>query len=269
MEESEMAINIILAGPRGRMGSEAVKMVMNEPEFKLVACIDRKHDGALLKEIEGQPDLAVPIYSDIRKCFEEIEADVLIDLTVPETGYLHTKTAIEFNIRPVVGTTGFTEEQIEELKGLSQEKNLGGLIAPNFAIGAVLMMKFSEMAAKYMRDVEIIEKHHDRKLDAPSGTAKKTAEMIQNARDSKKQGHPDEEETMKGARGAEFDGMRIHSVRLPGLVAHQEVIFGSGGQTLTIRHDSLDRTSFMDGIRVCVLHVMDERELIYGMENII
>src|SRR5690606_37495397 len=151
-------------------------------------------------------------------------ADVLIDLTVPEVGYIHTKAAIEHSIRPVIGTTGFTNEQITELKELAKQKNIGGIIAPNFAIGAVLMMKFSQLAAKYLPDVEIIEKHHDQKVDAPSGTAVKTAELIMESRGYKKQGHPDEQETINGARGAEFEGMHIHSVRLPGLVAHQEVI---------------------------------------------
>ncbi|MFC4022960.1 4-hydroxy-tetrahydrodipicolinate reductase [Oceanobacillus longus] len=264
-----MAINIILAGPRGRMGSEAVNMVLNEPDFKLVACIDRKHDGEQLTDIQGLPNKDVPIFKEIEECFQQVNADVFIDLTIPEVGYYHTKTAMENNIRPVVGTTGFTDEQIVELSQLAQTKKTGCIIAPNFAVGAVLMMKFSEMAAKYFSDVEIIEKHHDRKLDAPSGTAKKTAELIRNTREAKKQGHPDETETIRGARGAELDGMRIHSVRLPGLVAHQEVLFGSSGQTLSIKHDSLNRESFMEGIKLSVYKVMEMDELTYGLENIL
>ncbi|MGJ9456798.1 4-hydroxy-tetrahydrodipicolinate reductase [Oceanobacillus sp. CF4.6] len=264
-----MAINIILAGPRGRMGSEAVNMVLNEHDFKLVACIDRKHDGEQLTDIEGLPDKNVPIFKEIEECFQQVKADVFIDLTIPEVGYYHTKTAMENNIRPVVGTTGFTDEQIVELSHLAKTNKTGCIIAPNFAVGAVLMMKFSEMAAKYFSDVEIIEKHHDRKLDAPSGTAKKTAELIMNTREAKKQGHPDETETIQGARGAELDGMRIHSVRLPGLVAHQEVLFGSSGQTLSIKHDSLNRESFMEGIKLSVYKVMEMDELTYGLENIL
>jgi len=131
------------------------------------------------------------------------------------------------------------------------------------------MMKFAKEAAKYLPNVEIIELHHDRKLDAPSGTAKKTAQMIAEVREERKQGHPLEEETMAGARGADFEGMRIHSVRLPGLVAHQEVIFGGNGQLLTIRHDSFNRESFMDGIVYCVKKVMELEQLVYGMENIL
>lgn len=262
-------INVIIAGPRGKMGSEAVKMVTNEEDFRLVACLDHKNGGKSLSDLADFPNLDVPIYEDIDECFASVEADVLVDLTVPEVGYIHTKKAIENNIRPVIGTTGFTQEQIIELSELSKSKNLGGIIAPNFAIGAVLMMKFSQMAAKYLPDVEIIEKHHDNKLDAPSGTAVKTAEMIRETRDFKKQGNPNEKETLIGARGAEFDGMRIHSVRLPGLVAHQEVIFGGEGQLLSIKHDSFNRASFMDGVKFSIEKTFELTELVYGLENII
>lgn len=262
-------VKVIVAGPRGRMGKEAVRMVQETGHFELAAVLDRKYDGQRLGDLEGFDGVDVPVFTDIHQCFSEVEADVLIDLTTPETGYVHTKTAIEHNIRPVVGTTGFTDGQLEELKQLAKEKGVGCIIAPNFAIGAVLMMKFSQMAAKYMDSVEIIELHHDKKLDAPSGTAIKTAQMISKVREEKKQGHPDEKETMTGARGAEMEGMHIHSVRLPGLIAHQQVLFGADGQTLTIRHDSYNRASFMSGVKVCVETVMNVDTLIYGMENIL
>jgi 4-hydroxy-tetrahydrodipicolinate reductase len=182
---------------------------------------------------------------------------------------LHTKTALTHNVRPVVGTTGFSKSELEELATICREKQLGCIIAPNFAIGAVLMMKFSQMAAKYFEDIEIIEMHHDQKLDAPSGTAVKTAEMISAVRDAKKQGHPNEKETINGARGADYDGMHIHSVRLPGLIAHQQVLLGSDGQTLTIRHDSYNRSSFMSGVKVAVETVMKINTFVYGLENIL
>jgi len=264
-----MTINIILAGPRGRMGSEAVKMIEKVDDFKLVACIDHKNNGKSLKDLGPSFQSDVPIFENIEECFDANKADVFVDLTVPESGYIHTKSAIEHNVRPVIGTTGFTNEQISELTEITRDKKLGGIIAPNFAIGAVLMMQFSKIAAKYFKDVEIIEKHHDRKLDAPSGTAVKTAEIIRETRDPKHQGHPDEKETMQGARGAEVDGLRIHSVRFPSLVAHQEVIFGGAGQLLTIKHDSFNRESFMEGIKFSIEQVMDLQELIYGLENIL
>jgi 4-hydroxy-tetrahydrodipicolinate reductase len=264
-----MTINVILAGPRGRMGSEAIKMIERTNELKLVACIDYKNDGKTLKEVDQEFASDVPVFGKADECFDNIKADVFVDLTIPETGYIHTKSAIEHHIRPVIGTTGFTSEQISELTEMTKNQKLGGIIAPNFAIGAVLMMQFAKMAGKYFTDVEIIEKHHDRKLDAPSGTAVKTAELIRESRNYKKQGHPEEKETIQGARGADFDGMRIHSLRLPGLVAHQEVIFGGAGQTLTIQHDSLNRESFMDGIRFSIEQVMDLNQLVYGLENIL
>jgi 4-hydroxy-tetrahydrodipicolinate reductase len=263
-------IRIIIAGPRGRMGREAVQLTAGTSHFELIAVIDHKHDGRMLRDLDGFHSLPnVPVYSDIEKCFQENEADVLIDLTTPEVGMHHARTALQYNIRPVVGTTGFTKEELQELEQTCSEKSLGCIIAPNFAIGAVLMMKFSQMAAKYFNDVEIIEMHHDQKLDAPSGTAVKTAEMIAAVRSSKQQGHPNEKETITGARGGNFDGMHIHSVRLPGLVAHQQVLFGSEGQTLTIRHDSYHRGSFMSGVRVAVDTVMNLDSFVYGLENIL
>ncbi|KAA9026108.1 4-hydroxy-tetrahydrodipicolinate reductase [Niallia endozanthoxylica] len=260
---------IIIAGPRGRMGSEAVKLVERTEHFELVAVIDHKHGGKRLNEVEGVSTLPVPVFANINDCLSEIKADVLIDLTTPEVGMHHTKTALEFGVRPVVGTTGFTNENLAELEELCQQKETGCIIAPNFALGAVLMMKFSQMAGRYFQDVEIIELHHDKKLDAPSGTAVKTAEMIAEVRQEKSQGHPDEKETLPGARGADFSGMHIHSVRLPGLIAHQQVMFGAEGQTLTIRHDSFDRFSFMSGVKLAVDTVMNLNTLVYGLENII
>lgn len=261
-------VKIVIAGPRGRMGREAVKLVMDTEYFDLVAVLDHKHDGMLLSSIEGFQNCDVPIYSNIESCFQQISADVLIDLTTPEVGMLHARTALQYGVRPVVGTTGFTKEDLTELDNLCRDKELGCIIAPNFALGAVLMMKFAQMAGKYFNDIEIIELHHDQKLDAPSGTAVKTAEMIAEVREQKSQGHPNEKETIPGARGANFDGMHIHSVRLPGLIAHQQVMFGSEGQTLTIRHDSYNRASFMSGVKLAVDTVMKVDSFVYGLENI-
>ncbi|GGB33352.1 4-hydroxy-tetrahydrodipicolinate reductase [Virgibacillus dakarensis] len=264
-----MTIKIIIAGPRGKMGSEAIHMVENEASFNLVACVDRINGGSQMKDVEGLPNLDVPIFEDAVACFGQVQADVFIDLTVPGAAFEHTKQALNHNIRPVVGTSGLSNEQIEVLTQIAQEVKTGCLIAPNFAVGAVLMMQFAKMAAKHFPDVEIIEKHHDQKLDAPSGSAIKTAQLIAETRRAKQQGHPEETETISGARGAEMDGMRIHSVRLPGLVAHQEVMFGGSGQTLTIKHDSYNRGSFMAGIKFAVNQVMNLDELVYGLENIL
>lgn len=262
-------IRIVLAGPRGRMGIEALKLIQETEQFELAAAVDRLHEGKYISEIEGLPSIQAPIFTDIEKCFQEVQADVLVDLTTPEIGRFHTKKALEYGVRAVVGTTGFSADDLKDLKETAEEKGIGCIIAPNFAIGAILMMKFSQMAAKYFSDVEIIELHHDQKLDAPSGTGLKTAELIAQVRETKQQGHPEEKELLPGARGANYDGIRLHSVRLPGLIAHQEVLLGGFGQSLTIRHDSYNRASFMSGVKLAVDTVMKVDTLIYGLENII
>ncbi|SDI98547.1 4-hydroxy-tetrahydrodipicolinate reductase [Salimicrobium halophilum] len=262
-------INVIVAGPRGKMGKAALEMIMKEGNLTLVGCIDRKNDRTMVKDIEGLPAFDALIYENIEECLTETNADVLIDLTTPEHGYNHTKASLNHGVRPVVGTTGFTEDQLQEITGICEDKGIGAVIAPNFATGAVLMMQFAKWAAKHFPDVEIIEKHHDQKLDAPSGTAVKTAQLIKEERTSKVQGHPDEKETLEGARGADVDGMKIHSMRLPGLVAHQEVVFGGEGQTLTIKHDSMNRASFMSGVNLSCEKVMEIDTLVYGLEHLL
>ncbi|MBB5173573.1 4-hydroxy-tetrahydrodipicolinate reductase [Texcoconibacillus texcoconensis] len=262
-------INIVVAGPRGNMGKEAVKMVTETEDFQLTAVVDHKNGGWTMKDVEGMPSLDVPIFENLETCFHDVDVDVLVDLTRPDIGKKHMELALDNGVRPVIGTTGFTDEDVKRLREKAESKRLGAMIVPNFAIGAVLMMKFSQMAAKYMQDVEIIEQHHDRKLDAPSGTAIKTAQLIQEVRDPKVQGHPEETEELSGSRGANIDGMHIHSVRLPGRVAHQEVILGGEGQTLSIRHDSMNRTSFMPGVKLACETVMNLETLVYGLEHII
>ena len=255
-----MSIKVIVAGFKGRMGSTAVDMIKNDSELELAALLD---PFAAEKEIDG-----VPVFTD-KSDLVGLDAEVWVDFTIPKVAYENTHFALENGFRPVVGTTGFTQEQIADLMTLSADKKLGGLIAPNGAIGAVLLMEFAAKASKYFPDLEIIELHHDKKKDAPSGTAVKTAELIREARAYKKQGAADEEETLVGARGAEFDGFRIHSVRLPGLVAHQEVIFGAQGEGLTLRHDSYDRISFMSGVNLGIKEVVQREQLVYGLEHLL
>ncbi|MDQ0223514.1 4-hydroxy-tetrahydrodipicolinate reductase [Streptococcus moroccensis] len=255
-----MAIKVIIAGFKGKMGQAAYKMVLEDEELELIGLVD---PFATEKNVAG-----VPVFTD-KTDLTALEADVWVDFTTPAVAYENTKFALENGFAPVVGTTGFTAEQIDELKSLSARKALGGLIAPNFAIGAILLMQFAAQAAKYLPNVEIIELHHDNKKDAPSGTAIKTAELISETRQSLKQGATDEEELLAGARGAEVDGMRIHSVRLPGLVAHQEVIFGAQGEGLTLRHDSYDRISFMSGVNLGIKEVVKRQQLVYGLEQLL
>lgn len=262
-------IRVAVAGPRGRMGSETIRMIAQASELKLVAAVDHGHDGEQVADVTGIVGLEGRVYTDIDACFSNENIDVLIDFTNPESGKHNLQKAIDYGVRPVIGTSGFTNDEVESYRRQMDEKKLGGIIAPNFAIGAVLVMKFSQMAAKYFPDAEIIELHHDKKKDAPSGTAIKTAELMTKTRMAKKQGAPDEKETLPGARGADYEGMRIHSVRLPGLIAHQEVLFGGKGEILTLRHDSMDRASFMTGVHYAATTVMDLETLVYGLENIL
>ncbi|MGT2924049.1 4-hydroxy-tetrahydrodipicolinate reductase [Streptococcus caviae] len=255
-----MSIKVIVAGFKGRMGSTAVDMAKSDSELELAALLD---PFAAEKDLDG-----VPVFTD-KADLAGFDADVWVDFTMPKVAYENTRFALENGFCPVVGTTGFTEEQIADLTALSADRKLGGLIAPNFAIGAILLMEFAAKASKYFPDVEIIELHHDKKKDAPSGTAIKTAELIREARTYKKQGAEDEEETLAGARGAEYDGFRIHSVRLPGLVAHQEVIFGAQGEGLTLRHDSYDRISFMSGVNLGIKEAVKREQLVYGLEHLL
>ncbi len=253
-------IKVLVSGANGRMGQEVVKMVCNDQDFEYVGGVDYLFNS----------DQEKKQYSSMEEAILNERPDVLVDFTSPASVKENVEIAIRLNVRPIVGTTGLTQEEIIQLDKLAREYETGGLIAPNFAIGAVLMMKFSQMASKYMPNVEIIEMHHDQKLDAPSGTAIKTAELISKEREEELlQGHKDEKEIISGARGGNYSGFRIHSVRLPGLVAHQEVIFGDQGQTLTIRHDSIDRESFMPGVNLAIKKVKLFTGIVYGLEHLL
>ncbi|MBD1371596.1 4-hydroxy-tetrahydrodipicolinate reductase [Hazenella sp. IB182357] len=264
-----MEISVIVAGATGRMGQEVVRMIEQNDHLHLVGAVSRSNVGKDIGDIVGLGKLGILCTASVIQTLETVQADVLIDFTTPEHVKVHAEQAILAGVRPVIGTSGLSEKDIESLSHLARLYKIGVIFAPNFAIGAVLMMQFAAKAALYMPHVEIIESHHDQKLDAPSGTAVKTAEMIARNRSEIKQGHPDEQELIDGARGAMMSGFRIHSVRLPGMVAHQEVIFGDQGQTLTIRHDSIHRESFMPGVKLAVEKVMELDYFVYGLENVL
>lgn len=220
-----MSIKVIVSGARGKMGVVTVNAIEAAKDLELVAQTDM------------QDDLANAIKSN--------RADVVVDFTLPDCVFKNTQTIIEQNARPVIGTTGLMPDQIEALQKQCEKHHVGGIIAPNFSLGAVLMMRYAADAAKYLSNAEIIEMHHAQKVDAPSGTAKKTAEMMQK------------------------ENIPIHSVRLPGLFAHQAVIFGGDGETLTIRHDGMDRNAMMPGVLLACRKVMELDRLVYGLENIL
>ncbi|GAF09090.1 dihydrodipicolinate reductase [Paenibacillus pini JCM 16418] len=251
------------------MGKEVIKLVLEDESLELVAAIGRSDEGTDAADLVNLPSSGITVVTDLELALVESKPDVLVDFTTPKFAYSNTALAISLGVRPVVGTTGFTTEQIEDLDKQCKAKGIGGLIAPNFSIGAILMMKFAAQAAKYFPHLEIMEFHGDQKLDAPSGTAIKTAEMIAQNREEIRQGNPKEEETIDGARGGYYNGFRIHSVRLPGVFAQQEVMFGGFGQTLKIRHDSYERAGYMPGVKLGIEKVMQYAGMIYGFDHFI
>jgi 4-hydroxy-tetrahydrodipicolinate reductase len=246
--DSNMVTRVIVNGAHGKMGMMAAETINNHPDFELVAGLSRKDDLPLT--------------------IAATKAQIVIDLTRADCVYTNALAIINSGAHPIIGTSGLLSEQIEHLKYLCATKQLGGIIAPNFSIGAVLMMRFAALASRYLPDVEIIEAHHQQKFDAPSGTAMKTAEMIAAARKSPKNESPNHE-LVPGARGGLHHGIPIHSLRLPGVIAKQEVMFGNVGETLTIMHNSIDRTCFMPGIILCCQKVQQLQTLYYGMEQIL
>jgi len=241
-------IKVAVLGSRGRMGSEVVKAVTDASDLELVAALD---------------------LGDSLDTLVTAGAQVVVDFTTPDSVMANLEFLIKNNINAVIGTTGFDEARIAKIKDLLKSSKSGVLIAPNFAIGAVLMMEFAEKAAKYFESAEIIELHHPDKVDAPSGTAARTAELMTTARKSAGlSSMPDATTTsLDGARGAMVGEVPVHSIRLRGLVAHQEVLLGGPGETLSIRHDSLDRAGFMPGVLLGVRQVVSHKGLTFGLEH--
>lgn len=252
-------IKVLVSGALGRMGRTVIDAVQNDTALELVGAVDI-FDG----EVSG-----MKVEKDLSAALEKFKPDVMVDFTRPDSVFKNVMIALEKKVSPVVGTTGLSDEQKNQIRDASEKFETPAFIAPNFAIGAVLMMLLSQKVAKYMPEVEIIELHHDKKLDAPSGTAELTAKMIAEVREKHIQGNPDEVEKIAHARGANYEGMKIHSVRLPGFVAHQEVIFGGLGQTLTIRHDSMGRDSFMPGVLLACKKVRNLKGLTIGLDKIL
>lgn len=258
-------IKVIVSGALGKMGQETARAVYQDEELDLVGLVDiRAGSGTVPGQIAQVP---LPIDSDLDGWLDTNQADVMIDFTNPQAVYNNAKNALQRGINCVIGTTGLNEVELRQLEKFALENGVGVAVIPNFAIGAVLMMKLAQEAARYLPDVEIIELHHDQKMDAPSGTAIKTAEMITQHRQPRTSRNSREFEKIAGARGGELNGIRIHSVRLPGFIAHQEVIFGGVGQSLRIRHDSYDRIGFMPGVVMTAKKIIGRRGLIYGLEE--
>lgn len=269
-------IRVIVAGAKGKMGQEAVQALQADERFEVVGLLIRK--AHLTEQIPINNHTSIGISDSAEQLLIETNPDVWLDLTDASSVIQHIDRAIEFGVRPVIGATGYSKEDILLWDKACRARHIGGIACPNFAIGALLMIRFAEEAAKYFAHTEIIELHHDGKKDAPSGTAIRTAQTMsqvqQNAVSATGQAQTGQVSTknmneMLPARGQSIAGIPIHSVRLPGLVAHQEVLFGGIGETLTIRHDSLSRQSFMPGILTACAKVHELSGMIYGLENLL
>jgi 4-hydroxy-tetrahydrodipicolinate reductase len=264
----EREIRVAVAGAAGKMGLETIRTIALQDDMELVGAVDPNREGEDIGTIASGVPMHVDCVAAIAD-LAEARPDVLVDFTTPSVVKENALQAISLGIRPVIGTTGMSTNDLTVLDDAALSRGLGLVVAPNFAIGAILLMKFAQQASRYFGHAEIIELHHNRKADAPSGTAIKTAEMMLDVRDAFGLDNAPETEKIKGARGGDFGGIHIHSVRLPGLVAHQEVIFGGLGQTLTIRHDSLTRESFMPGVMLAIRKVPELKGLIYGLEYLL
>ncbi|MBM3270837.1 MAG: 4-hydroxy-tetrahydrodipicolinate reductase [Candidatus Sericytochromatia bacterium] len=264
-----MTITVAVAGAAGKMGREVIRGIFGAPDLALVGGVDPASPGGDCGELAGVGHRDAPVVERLSEL--PGRPQVIVDFTHPTAVKENCLRALGAGIRPVVGTTGMHADDIVELAQVCDRQGVGCLVAPNFALGAVLLMKFAAEAAKYFDCAEIIELHHNQKADAPSGTAIKTAELMRASRERFGLNNAPEKETLRCARGADFDetGIQIHSVRLPGLVAHQEVLFGGLGQTLTLRHDSLSRESFIPGVLLGIRKVVESRGLVYGLEHLL
>lgn len=258
-----------VVGALGKMGKEVVKAVLNSPETELAFAVDVFGNGEDIGSIVTGKPCNVTVNSDLQSTLDNVCADVVIDFTQPKCIFDNVRLYMGKGVKSVIGTTGLSDIQICELKKLSSETKTGCFIAPNFSTGAVLLMMFAKQAAKYFNNAEIIELHHNKKKDAPSGTAIKTAKLMAEVNDNFTFNNCEETELLKGARGANFDAnIHIHSVRMPGYIASQEVIFGSDGQIFKIKHDTMDRSCYMSGVLLAVKHVYENNDFVYGLDNI-
>jgi 4-hydroxy-tetrahydrodipicolinate reductase len=280
IKNSKKSIPVLVSGALGRMGSEVVNSVLNSSDCELVAAIDtnKKNNGENISQLLNLKKSEVIVSNDLEGSLCSISQDyrnekikpVLVDFTHPDSVYENTRSAIAYGISPVVGTTGLTPSQINDLAIFAQKANIGCAIIPNFSVGMVLLQQAASVAAKFYDNIELIEMHHNQKADSPSGTCIKTAEMIEEYPKKYNQSLVKETESLKGVRGGVRDsGLNIHSIRLPGLLAHQVVIMGSPGETYTIKHDTIDRKAYMPGVLQAIRKIGKFDSLIYGLEKLI
>jgi 4-hydroxy-tetrahydrodipicolinate reductase len=261
---SKSPIRVAVHGAVGRVGQEVLRAVDSAQDMTLTVAIDRVPQA----ETTGLP-LHVPYYNDVREALNHAPSDVIVDFSLAAASLAMVPLALSAGARPVIGTTGITEEQVAYLDGLCRKHKRGGFLAPNFTIGAVLLTKLAALAAPYFDYVDLIEEHHEMKVDAPSGTALGIAKAIHEAHPERFSYNNPEREPVPGTRGADYEGISIHSARLPGRMAHHQVTFGGPGQSLTLRHDTNNRECYMPGVLMAVRKVVELNDgLTVGLDKL-
>jgi 4-hydroxy-tetrahydrodipicolinate reductase len=275
-------IAVVVVGALGRMGAEVVKAVQASPDCRLAGAVDTTagKEGADVGLELGLGTLDVAVTGDFEGCLCAVSQEVrqagpgqgavMVDFTHPSVVYDHTRAAIAYGVHPVIGTTGLSPEQLKELQLFAEKASMGGAVIPNFSVGMVLLQQAAAAAARFYDHAELTELHHNRKADAPSGTCIKTAELMEELGKRFNPSEVEEHESLQGSRGGlRPSGLRLHSLRLPGLVAHQEVMFGAPGETYTLRHDTIDRSAYMPGVLLSVRRVRQLDGLVYGLERLL
>jgi len=258
---------VVVNGALGRMGREVVRAVLSDPELRLVGAVESSAPQPYLP-VPEHPDL-IPFSSELDSLLEKTCPDVVVDFTQAHVAMEALRTTLPLKVNMVTGTTGLSDGDVEEIRELCDRYSVGVVLAPNFSVGAVLLMHLASIAGKFFSNAEIVEMHHDKKIDAPSGTALATARMMTEARGSRFVYPSTEKEILAGVRGGEVGGLAVHSIRLPGVMASQEVILGGQGQTLLLRHDATSRESYMPGVILSVKEVVKTPGLIVGLDKLL
>lgn len=264
---------IAIAGINGKMGRFTANLVLAQPELKLVGAFGSpgaSYVGRDIGDLVMSPKTGILVSNGFQDILTGQAPDLLLDFTRAEAAVKIAKLALEKGVRPIIGTSGISAEEIVTLKDLAKTKGIGGMVVPNFSLGAVLMIQFAQLAAKWFQNVEIVEMHHTKKIDAPSGTAMYTIAKMAETGNAFNDQNTQERELVAGARGGRANaGVRVHSLRLPGLISHQEVIFGADGELLSIKHDSLNTNCFAKGILMSISAAPHLKELVLGLENLL
>jgi 4-hydroxy-tetrahydrodipicolinate reductase len=260
-------IRVVINGALGRMGQEITKAVVRDPGLKAVGAVEKEVTQKYLPLAETSE--LIPFSSNLDSLLKSCDADVVVDFTNAEVSIAAARIALEQKVNMVIGTTGLSEENLAEIEKLCQANKVGAIVAPNFSLGAALLIRLSKFAAKFFDNAEIIEMHHDKKADAPSGTAIATARAMLQTRDKPFIYSGVTREVLSNTRGGQMNGIAIHSLRLPGFMAGQEVVFGRAGETLSLRHNAISRECFLPGVILAIKEVINRKGLTYGLDTLL